>query len=116
MSELRPIKVKHFRNIHDATNNNEPISEFKGFFHRWAEQHQRVGEVENGGAGAIIEKKDGQVVLVMLGETVSMRFTDVGPQEKLEDVACDCARLHGGSFDGCKDCGGTGLVKRMVTT
>jgi len=66
--ELRPIEVK------------PPMGKsFKGYFHKWSFIHARVGEQENGGPAAIIERKNGQVVLVDL-EHASLRFTDVGPQ------------------------------------
>lgn len=102
---LRPVEVC-------PTTGGDTGRVFKAWFHRWADRHQRVGDRELGGPAAIIEKKDGTVLLVDLGHA-SIKFTDVGPQEKLEDVRCETCGL-GRPKPGCEYCGGTGWAKRVV--
>lgn len=124
MSEpLRPVEIKKYENDHEASIDGKTTRVTKGFFHQWADKHQRVGERELGGPCAIVEAKNGQVVVVDLCSSVSMRFTDVGPSENLESVRCETC---GGpispldkdywSGNDCKDCGGTGWVKKVVPT
>lgn len=138
---LRPVEIKKYENEHEASVDGKTTST-KGFFHRWADKHARVGERELGGPCAIVEAKNGQVVLVELGPTVSMRFTDVGPvetrekcddcgyfkdnsaeqhhhdcpqRESLEDVKCETC-FGGPNTTDCKDCDGTGWVKKVRPT
>jgi len=112
---LRPVEIKKYENEHEASIDGKTARVTKGFFHRWADKHARVGEHELGGPCAIVEAKNGQVVLVELGPTIAMRFTDVGPSEKLEDVKCESC-FGGPNTTDCKDCGGTGWVKKVRPT
>ena len=82
---LRPVEIKKYENEHEASVDGKTTIVTKGFFHRWADKYSRMGDMAVTGPCAIIEAKNGQVLLVDLGPTVSMRFTDVGPVKNDED-------------------------------
>lgn len=67
METLRPVLVTYSKYHPKSRDLPEPFSE-KGFFHRWAD--------DNGEACAIVELKDGTIILP--GAT-QIKFLDVGP-------------------------------------
>lgn len=118
---LRPVEIKKYENDHEASIDGKTTRVTKGFFHQWADKHQRVGERELGGPCAIVEAKNGQVVVVDLCSSVSMRFTDVGLIGKAgRHVKCETCGGPKSALDkdywkgnDCKDCGGTGWVEKV---
>jgi len=73
---LRPIEVTTYKDTASRIADEGEKEVIVGRFHEWADQHKSVGEISQGGPAAIIEKGNGEVVVVSVGENTKIQFKD----------------------------------------